>query len=58
MPMLCMLYGGVDKCLTDLMNRVDNFVPGKMDEMGIGYEQLSQHNPGLIHASISGVFQR
>ena len=25
-----------------------------MDEMGIGYEQLSRDNPSLIHASISG----
>ena len=33
---------------------VDNFIPGKMDEMGIGYDTLSKLNPKLIHASISG----
>ncbi|KKZ68498.1 hypothetical protein EMCG_05857 [[Emmonsia] crescens] len=33
---------------------VENFVPGKMDELGIGYEVLSKINPAIIHASISG----
>ncbi|KAJ5243452.1 uncharacterized protein N7469_001779 [Penicillium citrinum] len=30
---------------------VDNFIPGKMDEMGIGYEKLRSINPSIIHAS-------
>ncbi|KAJ5599041.1 hypothetical protein N7450_000108 [Penicillium hetheringtonii] len=33
---------------------VDNFIPGKMDEMGIGYEKLRSINPSIIHASVSG----
>ncbi|KAK2731795.1 hypothetical protein FQN55_004452 [Onygenales sp. PD_40] len=44
--------------LLDLVKRVDvvveNFIPGKMDELGIGYETLSKINPSLIHAGISG----
>jgi succinate--hydroxymethylglutarate CoA-transferase len=35
-------------------NSVDNFIPGKMDSMGIGYERLRQINPSIIHASVSG----
>ncbi|KAJ5112760.1 hypothetical protein N7532_000805 [Penicillium argentinense] len=33
---------------------VDNFVPGKMDDLGIGYKKLREINPAIIHASISG----
>ncbi|KAJ5123799.1 uncharacterized protein N7515_007624 [Penicillium bovifimosum] len=33
---------------------VDNFVQGKMDEMGIGYQKLREVNPSIIHASVSG----
>ncbi|KIV96426.1 hypothetical protein PV10_00298 [Exophiala mesophila] len=33
---------------------VNNFVPGKMDEMGLGYDQMKQENPRLIYASVSG----
>ncbi|HUZ85582.1 MAG TPA: CoA transferase [Candidatus Baltobacterales bacterium] len=33
---------------------VENFRPGLLDEMGIGYKALSEHNPGLIYACISG----
>lgn len=33
---------------------VENFRPGLLSEMGLGYEELSQLNPGLIYASISG----
>lgn len=36
------------------LRRIDNFVPGKMDELGIGYDALSKANPSIIHASISG----
>ena len=35
-------------------HRVENFVPGKMDEMGIGYEKLREINPSIIYASVSG----
>jgi crotonobetainyl-CoA:carnitine CoA-transferase CaiB-like acyl-CoA transferase len=37
---------------TDVL--VENFRPGLMDELGLGYEQLKQDNPGLIYCSISG----
>ncbi|EFW13661.1 hypothetical protein D8B26_002590 [Coccidioides posadasii str. Silveira] len=44
--------------LLDLVKKVDvivdNFVPGKMDQLGIGYDTLSKVNPSIIHASISG----
>ena len=33
---------------------VENFRPGLLDEMGIGYKTLSELNPGLIYACISG----
>jgi crotonobetainyl-CoA:carnitine CoA-transferase CaiB-like acyl-CoA transferase len=33
---------------------VENFRPGLLDEMGIGYGALSERNPGLIYACISG----
>ncbi|KAJ5670951.1 hypothetical protein N7507_000078 [Penicillium longicatenatum] len=33
---------------------VDNFIPGKMDDLGIGYKTLSGINPSIIHASVSG----
>jgi CoA:oxalate CoA-transferase len=33
---------------------VENFRPGLLDEMGIGYKALSERNPGLIYACISG----
>ncbi len=33
---------------------VENFLPGKMAEMGLGYELLCEHNPGLVHVSCTG----
>ncbi|CAG8606806.1 10602_t:CDS:2 [Ambispora gerdemannii] len=33
---------------------VENFVPGKLDELGLGWEELSRINPGLIYTSITG----
>jgi crotonobetainyl-CoA:carnitine CoA-transferase CaiB-like acyl-CoA transferase len=36
---------------------VENFRPGTMDGLGIGYEELSTHHPELIYCSISGFGQ-
>jgi len=33
---------------------VENFRVGLMDELGLGYDRLSQINPGLIYCSITG----
>ncbi len=48
---------GVDLFL-DLVERVDvvmeNFTPGVMDRLGVGYDVLSARNPRLIYAAISG----
>jgi CoA:oxalate CoA-transferase len=33
---------------------VQNFRPGLLDEMGLGYEDLSKGHPGLIYTSITG----
>ena len=37
---------------TDVL--VENFSPGVMDRLGLGYDELSKINPSLIYASISG----
>ncbi|KAI8099360.1 CoA-transferase family III domain-containing protein [Halteromyces radiatus] len=36
---------------------VENYLPGKLDSMGMGYEELSKINPKLIYASITGYGQ-
>lgn len=36
---------------------VENFRPGALDKFGLGYSRLSQINPRLIYASISGFGQ-
>lgn len=36
---------------------VENFRPGTLERLGIGYETLKQHNPRIILASISGFGQ-
>ncbi|KAF9165003.1 hypothetical protein BGX20_000753 [Mortierella sp. AD010] len=45
----------------DLVKEVDvlveNYVPGKLDKMGLGYEELSKLNPKLIYTSITGYGQ-
>lgn len=33
---------------------IENLRPGAMDRLGLGYEALSQDNPGLIYAAVSG----
>ena len=45
----------------DLVQKVDvlveNFRPGTMERLGIGYETLKEHNSGLIYAAASGFGQ-
>ncbi|KAJ1970376.1 hypothetical protein H4R35_005900 [Dimargaris xerosporica] len=33
---------------------VENYLPGKLASMGLGYDQLKDNNPRLIYASITG----
>ncbi|XP_046961622.1 succinate--hydroxymethylglutarate CoA-transferase [Vanessa cardui] len=33
---------------------VENFLPGKLDKLGVGYEKLSAINPKLIYCAITG----
>tara|TARA_R110002110_G_scaffold415765_3_gene655253 strand:+ start:13799 stop:14986 length:1188 start_codon:yes stop_codon:yes gene_type:complete len=37
---------------SDIM--IENFRPGAMDKLGLGYESLSELNPGLIYCSLKG----
>ena len=37
---------------------VENFLPGKLETMNLGYEDLSRQNPQLIYCSISGARPR
>jgi succinate--hydroxymethylglutarate CoA-transferase len=36
---------------------VENYLPGKLAKMGLGYKELSKINPKLIYASITGYGQ-
>lgn len=49
------------KIIFELANRVDilleNFRPGVMDRLGLGYEAISKYNPRIIYASVSGFGQ-
>ncbi len=37
---------------------VESFRPGVAARMGLGYEAMARHNPGLIYASVSGFGQQ
>lgn len=45
-----LIYELVDKC--DVV--IENFIPGTMDKLNLGYDILSKRNPGLIYCTISG----
>lgn len=49
------------RVVQDLARRADvvveNFRPGTAARLGLGYEELSRENPGLVYASISGYGQ-
>jgi crotonobetainyl-CoA:carnitine CoA-transferase CaiB-like acyl-CoA transferase len=51
---------GIDLCLR-LIDRMDvlveNFRPGAMARLGLGYDALAQRNPRLVYCSISGYGQ-
>ncbi len=36
---------------------VENFLPGRMEEWGLGPDQLKKDNPGLVYARVSGYGQ-
>jgi CoA:oxalate CoA-transferase len=36
---------------------IENFVPGTMTSWGLDYQELQNHNPGLVYAAISGFGQ-
>ncbi|WP_194898717.1 CaiB/BaiF CoA transferase family protein [Catenulispora pinisilvae] len=33
---------------------VENFLPGTMERLGLGYEQMREQNPGVVYCSITG----
>lgn len=33
---------------------VENFLPGTMDRLGLGYDQVAQLNPGIVYCSVTG----
>jgi formyl-CoA transferase len=45
------------KLVQDADILVENFRPGVMDKLGLGYETLKQVNPRLIYAAVSGFGQ-
>jgi crotonobetainyl-CoA:carnitine CoA-transferase CaiB-like acyl-CoA transferase len=36
---------------------IENFRPGTMDDLGLSYEKIKEHNPDVVYSSISGFGQ-
>ncbi len=49
--------GILKKLCQDADVLIENFKPGTMERMGLGYETLLRDNPGLIYCAISGYGQ-
>ena len=47
----------VERMVADYDILVEQFRPGVMDRLGLGYERLKELNPGLIYCSITGYGQ-
>ncbi len=45
----------LERLIVDADVLVENFRPGVMDRLGLGYERLAARNPRLIYVSINGV---
>ncbi len=42
------------KLIEDADVFVENYVPGKLEKFGLGWEQLKKINPRLIYCSVTG----
>ena len=48
-----LLFGHQLASVSDVL--VENYLPGKLSAMGLGFEQLHPLNPGLVYCSITGI---
>lgn len=55
--MLYVLFAG-KKVIYDLARKcdvlVENFLPGKLDQLKVGYDHLKKINPKLIYCAVTG----
>ena len=45
----------LEKLIVEADVVIENFRPGVMERLGLGYERLAAENPGLIYVSVNGV---